>query len=1111
MNNLKKLKTFFLFITLFFLLSQLTIGKEITNSEDCILFKDDFERKEIGTNWIIVDDAPSSDWKIQDGKLVQNSNVYRADSEYDYFQGTHIVTKESFSDFIFSFDLTSTDDDGIGAVFRYQDKNNYYRFIMVKDPQNKGPFRRIDKIVNGKPFQVLAIDKNNAYEVGKKYRITIEAVGNQIKVFIDDKEILSAQDDTFKTGKLGFMTYANTGYFDNVCVSIVNNKTTSSENLTSFNWTGTWDTTWGKMYLVQVGNMVIGYYEHDNGKVAGKVIDNKLIGIWLEAPSYSPPKDGGEFELTLSPDGTSFTGRWRYGNSGDWNTDWEGKKISDIVPSQEFNIRSEKDSISNIIEASTKEKTVISPEEASFYDKGEKVIQSEMNIGPSGGEIVLSDGTKLLIPPNTIKEDTKISIKSITNPIFYSKEAKGIEISGIQKLFGEITLVVNGPKALTNDELNIFGYDHINKGKLDLEYEYNPSTGIISIKLSPSLIYRSSLSNIKLCYNTLEKISADSNTLSLKDRLFIYIGYIPKYTPKQKEKIIRMPYYEQIGGSCVSTSALMFLKFSGKDIELYDILRELGANDSDFGLDEDQIVYSLKDYLSKETGFTAYSVPIFKLDHLKWRVLSEIDKGHPVILSWGDHAVVLLGYTENGEKIIMHDPQNISPANNENGTMYTIRDWNFIKNRHKFPTEKYIIIVVDGNFATSPSLSLELPARDEKGAMTTGDISFLVRNPNNQKLVPFYQLQIKPSESKDGYIWVKSTGDKLEIIPQDAEVLNLKLYIYNGSNYSRDIEVYATIDEGRYGIPGKRITYNRAKFTIPEAKFNEANYITYNHQFKLEDIRDLTLGDKDGKQEILIRVGLWEGDLVRDSFSIKAVISLIPKVLSIEPNTGSPGDIITIKGLAFGKNQSSKSKVMIGNTPAEILSWNDKEIKIKVPENVQTGPVVVYVGEKYTYESNKDVNFNAKTKVKTPLKRNLNGIHGLSFTLPEWVHREGKWYIETPAVVYLKFSDGSIEGVKEEGYHTSIASGSYNDENLMVYFEWSFFDDGRDYWNTIVKGKFEGKIRDWKYQNNVIGVIIEGEINCTVRCFYIDVENNKTVYDVQKDFILPGWISIQFK
>jgi hypothetical protein len=58
--------------------------------------------------------------------------------------------------------------------------------------------------------------------------------------------------------------------------------------------------------------------------------------------------------------------------------------------------------------------------------------------------------------------------------------------------------------------------------------------------------------------------------------------------------------------------------------------------------------------------------------------------------------------------------------------------------------------------------------------------------------------------------------------------LNLKLNVFNGSNYKRDVEVYTTIDENKNGIPGKRIAYDRKKFTLPEAKFNEANCITYN-------------------------------------------------------------------------------------------------------------------------------------------------------------------------------------------------------------------------------------------------------------------------------------------
>jgi len=189
-------------------------------AQSCDLFSDNFERTAIGSNWTVVDDASGSSWEIRNGQLYQNSNVYRSDKEYDYFQGTNIIAgSASWSDYTFSFDVTPDDNDGVGAIFRYQDKNNYYRFIMVADSTNNGPFRRIDKIVNGQPFQVLAIDKVNSFSTGQKYHVSISAAGSTLKVYMDGKEILSANDSTYKAGKIGLMTYASYAYFDNVCVS----------------------------------------------------------------------------------------------------------------------------------------------------------------------------------------------------------------------------------------------------------------------------------------------------------------------------------------------------------------------------------------------------------------------------------------------------------------------------------------------------------------------------------------------------------------------------------------------------------------------------------------------------------------------------------------------------------------------------------------------------------------------------------------------------------------------------------------------------------------------------------------------------------------------------
>ena len=106
------------------------------------------------------------------------------------------------------------------------------------------------------------------------------------------------------------------------CNGITQNN--SADNI----WTGKWDTEqWGEMTLQQIGNTVTGNYEWDGGKITGTVSGNMLKGTWSESPTYQPENDAGEFEFTISSGGNSFTGRWRYGSSGDWDGDWDGERI----------------------------------------------------------------------------------------------------------------------------------------------------------------------------------------------------------------------------------------------------------------------------------------------------------------------------------------------------------------------------------------------------------------------------------------------------------------------------------------------------------------------------------------------------------------------------------------------------------------------------------------------------------------------------------------------------------------------------------------------------------------------------------------------------------------
>ncbi|NPV93325.1 MAG: S-layer homology domain-containing protein [Firmicutes bacterium] len=108
-----------------------------------------------------------------------------------------------------------------------------------------------------------------------------------------------------------------------VLISAVPCTALAEGSLGAYSWTGEWETNWGDMILTQTGAKVSGTYTHDDGKIEGTVSGSTLTGTWSEAPSYAPPGDAEEVEFVMSPDGKSFTGKWRYGSEGAWGN-WEG-------------------------------------------------------------------------------------------------------------------------------------------------------------------------------------------------------------------------------------------------------------------------------------------------------------------------------------------------------------------------------------------------------------------------------------------------------------------------------------------------------------------------------------------------------------------------------------------------------------------------------------------------------------------------------------------------------------------------------------------------------------------------------------------------------------------
>jgi len=137
-------------------------------------------------------------------------------------------------------------------------------------------------------------------------------------------------------------------------------------------------------------------------------------------------------------------------------------------------------------------------------------------------------------------------------------------------------------------------------------------------------------------------------------------------------------------------------------------------------------------------------------------------------------------------------------------------------------------------------------------------------------------------------------------------------------------------------------------------------------------------------------------------------IGVSPVVTSIDPTSGKVGDTITINGYAFGKTKSTKSRVTINGKNVDIVSWSDKVIKVKLTEDVGSGPVIVYTGEKYEYKSNSDVKF---TFVQTPPQnKKYDGFYFFKIRMvPSWDWDIGGWdTLVADVEIYLMFDKGTI-------------------------------------------------------------------------------------------------------
>ncbi|MFC5423516.1 metallophosphoesterase [Bosea eneae] len=210
-----------------------------------VLMQDRFEDGALDGVWSIIDEGTiegPSDWTVEDGRLVQKSNIYSeqltaggpsnandwqkgwsplGDGNYILRKGTTALYDAQaagaydWKDYSIEASFRTPDDDGLGLVFYYQDPENHYKLELNHQYQVWTLVRLQDGIeeVLGQAW--------NKYAIGQDTALRVDILDNRISAYIDGEALfpLPIEDRGLSSGTFGLYSWGSQGVsFDDVTV-----------------------------------------------------------------------------------------------------------------------------------------------------------------------------------------------------------------------------------------------------------------------------------------------------------------------------------------------------------------------------------------------------------------------------------------------------------------------------------------------------------------------------------------------------------------------------------------------------------------------------------------------------------------------------------------------------------------------------------------------------------------------------------------------------------------------------------------------------------------------------------------------------------------------------
>ena len=185
-----------------------------------LLLHETFRDSALNPAWTVINPTnplggASSDWHIdtdpQTGQkfVIQTIPIYSGDTSRDSAAkpGAYLVSGDAmWTDYRLNVVMRAVgDEDALGVVFRWIDRDKFYRFAWDARRQ----FRRLTRH-QGASVTVLAQD-DTPYQRDNDYEVTVEAVGSSLNVFVDGRRVFAAEDSTHQRGMIGLYCWAHQG------------------------------------------------------------------------------------------------------------------------------------------------------------------------------------------------------------------------------------------------------------------------------------------------------------------------------------------------------------------------------------------------------------------------------------------------------------------------------------------------------------------------------------------------------------------------------------------------------------------------------------------------------------------------------------------------------------------------------------------------------------------------------------------------------------------------------------------------------------------------------------------------------------------------------------